>query len=80
MIHTIILTVILAYKLLVLHGAGGHEIDINPNEISSVRDPFNLSEGHVAKDIRCLLFMTNGKVIGVTEDCHTVKMMIEMEK
>jgi hypothetical protein len=66
-----------ALSLIALHGPGGHEIDINPNEVSSIRDTSIVTEGHFSKDIKCLLFMTNGKVIGVTESCKEVLRLIE---
>ena len=72
---------IAAFHLIQLHGITGDEIDINPHEISSIREPGGVaSEGHFAKGIKCLLFMTNGKVTGVTEDCKTVKIMTEEAK
>ena len=74
----VLATAIAAFHLIQLHGPGGYEIDINPHEVSSIREPSGVaSEGHFAKDIRCLLFMTNGKVTGVIEDCKTVKKMTE---
>jgi hypothetical protein len=68
---------IAAFHLIQLHGPGGTQIDVNPHEISSLRDPSVVPEGHFAKGIKCLLFMTNGKVVAVTEDCDTVKIFVE---
>jgi hypothetical protein len=71
---------VLALNLIVLHGPDGAEIDINLNEVSSIRDRSVASEGHFAKGVNCLLFMTNGKVIGVREDCDQVRMMVQNGK
>jgi len=43
------LILLLAYHLIMLHGPGGHEIDVNPHEVSSLRDPSVVYEGHFAK-------------------------------
>lgn len=62
----------LAYlHLILLHGPHGHEIRINPEDISALRPP--LAQGHTAPEIRCLVQMTNGKFIGVVESCAKVE-------
>jgi hypothetical protein len=81
MIHPIfVATIILALKLIILHGPNGQEIDINPHEVSSIRDTTATTEGHFGKGVKCLLFMTNGKVNGVVEHCDDVRTLIEAEK
>jgi hypothetical protein len=68
----------LALSLIFVHGPDGQEIEININEISSIRDP-RASEGHLHKSIHCVLYMTNGKFIGTTETCDEVdKMLAEL--
>jgi len=67
----------LAFHLIQLHGPGGQEIDINPHEIASLREPSSISEGHFPKEIRCVVIMTNGRFNLVKEDCHTVRVMTE---
>jgi len=71
------LILFLAYHLILLHGPGGHEIDVNPHEVSSLRDPSVVYEGHFAKGTKCLVFMSNGKVVAISEECEEVKKMIE---
>ena len=56
--------------LLALTGPGGQAIDINPRKIISLRDP--RPQGHVAKDVRCLISTEDGKFIGVIETCDVV--------
>ena len=73
----LIATAIAAFHLIQLHGPGGQEIDLNPHEIASLREPSSVSEGHFPKDIRCVVVMTNGRFNLVKEDCHTVKTMTE---
>jgi hypothetical protein len=66
--------------LITLHGPNGQEIDINPHEVSSIRDPAAGTEGHFPKGTRCLVTMTNSKVNAVIEDCMTVRFLIAAEK
>jgi len=66
--------------LITLHGPNGQEIDINPHEVSSVREPSAGAEGHFPKGTRCLVIMTNNRVNAVIEDCETVRMFVEKEK
>ena len=73
----IIVAAMAAFHLILLHGPNGQEIDINPHEISSIREPSEGSESHFPKEIQCLIFMTNGKINAVLEDCKTVKLMTE---
>jgi len=80
MMHGLLLTVVIAMKLLRLHGPTGNEIDINPHEISSLREPSEGSEGHFGPGTQCLIFMTNGKVNAVTEHCENIRGMIEEAK
>ena len=68
---------IAAFHLILLHGPGGQEIDINPREIVSLREPSAISEGHFPKGVRCVVVMTNGRFNLVKEDCSTVKVMVE---
>jgi len=80
MMYTLLLTVVLVMKLLRLHGPTGQEIDINPHEVSSLREPSEGSEGHFGPGTQCLIFMTNGKVNAVTEHCENIRGMIEEAK
>jgi hypothetical protein len=68
--------ILLLLRLVLVHVPGGDEIEINPNEVSSIRDPRDVP-GHFSQNIHCVIVMTNGKFIGAVEDCRTVKMMLE---
>ena len=70
--------VLILLRLVLVHLPGGDEIEINPNEVSTLREPRSVTEGHFHKDVHCLIVMTNGKFIGAVEDCRTVRMMVEM--
>jgi len=58
--------------LLLVHGPGGQMIEINPREVSSIREIRGADKGHFQEGIKCLVIMTNGKFIGTIEDCKTI--------
>lgn len=75
MIHPVILIV---WRLLVLHAPGGAEIDVNPMEITSIRD--RNPEDHnklVTDEVKCVINMSDGKYISVIEPCSTVRQQIK---
>jgi hypothetical protein len=63
-------------SLILVHAPDGREIEINPKEISSIRNRAD-SEGHFAPNVKCVLSMTNGKFIATMEDCKTIVEMVE---
>ena len=66
--------IVVAIVFVQLTGPDGKQrIDVNPVEVSSVREP---SEGHFAKGTHCILTMTSGKVTAVYESCETVRQRI----
>lgn len=67
---------LIAHHLIVLHGPGGQIIDINPEQVVSVREPRS-DEGHLQKGIHCLVNTSDGKFSAVVEDCDTVRVLIE---
>jgi len=67
------LTMLIVLRLIVLHGADHQPIAINEDEISSLRAPAEAEHGgEYAPGIRCVVVMTNGKFIGVTETCSEI--------
>jgi hypothetical protein len=60
-----------ALHLILVHGPDGQNIELNVNEISSIREPRQV-EGHFAKNVHCLIFMTNGKLIAAIEECPVI--------
>ena len=69
--------IIATVTFVTLHAPGGQEIDINPNEVTSIREPRAGSELHFGKDIRCVVIMSNGRINAVVEECKAVIDMIE---
>jgi len=63
--------VYVALHLLTVHGPGNQIIELNIDAISSVREP-RRSEGHFHRDVRCLLIMTNGRIVTVVETCNQI--------
>jgi hypothetical protein len=55
---------------------GSHRVDINPNEITSIRDPRTFSAGHWAHGTGCLIVTTSGRFIPVHENCDMVRSAI----
>jgi len=52
------------------HGPDGkQEIEINVQEISSIRQPRENTEGHLAEGVHCLVYMTNGAYVPTFETC-----------
>jgi hypothetical protein len=66
---------IIATVLITLTGPGGQVIEINPAEIVSLREP--RGDGHLDKDVHCLIHTTDGKFIAVKETCVIVHERIE---
>jgi hypothetical protein len=67
--------ILIAVHFILVHGPDMQQIEINVNEISSLREP--RGQGHVHHEVNCLIFMTNGQFIGVKEDCHKISEYIE---
>jgi len=60
-----------------LHGPGGQTIDINPDQITSLRMPQAGKEEHFGKDVHCIVKMSNGASNAVVEDCALIRKEIE---
>jgi hypothetical protein len=68
---------VVAIALVQLTGPDGKQrIDINPNEITSIRDTHEAREGHVARGTKCVIVMTSGKFVAVSDDCATVRQRV----
>lgn len=63
---------ILLILLLELHGPNNQAIEVNPQEIVSLREP-RAGEDHLAKGTRCLIYTSDGKFIAVVEDCPEIE-------
>ncbi|WP_063685577.1 hypothetical protein [Bradyrhizobium stylosanthis] len=74
-----LIVIAIAFELLQLHGPSDQLIDINPDQVVSLRKP-RADEGHFANGVRCLVSTTDGKFSTVTEDCETIRSRIEAAK
>jgi len=63
--------------LINVHGPDNQLIQLNANEISSLREQRENEEGHFGPNVRCIVFMTNGKFIGARETCPNIIREIE---
>jgi hypothetical protein len=73
----ILFVLLVALRLIELHGPEGQRIFINPEEVTSVREPRGLAQGHFPRGVRCLIYLTNRNFITVTEDCDTVRQRLQ---
>jgi hypothetical protein len=69
------LALTISIRLIFVHGPGGQEIELNVAEISSIRQPRDTEE-HFTGDVQCVIIMSNGKFVGVTETCAQVVLKI----
>lgn len=66
----LIVALIAALEMIELTGPDQQMIEVNRNEIVSLRAP-RVSD-HFAPGTRCLVFTTDGKYIAVTQTCESV--------
>jgi hypothetical protein len=71
--------VLLAVMLVRFTGPDGQRIEVNPDEVVSLRVPRSV-EGHFAKGIQCLIFTGDGKMTGVVESCDEVSLKLSERK
>lgn len=65
-------SLILVLHLITVHSPAGHQIEVNIDEISSIREVITPEEYH-SKNTRCVLVMANGRIIGTREHCNEIK-------
>jgi hypothetical protein len=68
----------LALNLIVVHGPNNQYLEINVDEISSIRTP--QASGHFPRGTHCLITMTNGNFNAVQETCDAVDRLIKAVK
>jgi hypothetical protein len=67
-----ILAALLAVAFVELHGPSGQVLEINPALVSSIRQPLDVAgPRHWAHGTRCVIVMSNGMFLAVSEDCPT---------
>jgi hypothetical protein len=62
----------LALQLVHFTGPDKQLIEINPDEVVSIREPRD-SEQHFHEHVNCLIFTSDGKFSGVVEECSAVE-------
>lgn len=73
----LLLTAAAETALIELDGPGGQKIFVNPREVTTLREPRGMSQQHFAPGTRCVVFMTNGNILAVSETCETIRDRIE---
>jgi hypothetical protein len=68
---------IVASGLIVLHAPDGHEIFINPVEITMLHQKLEAGHGRFPEKASCMVNTTDGKFIAIVEDCLTVLKSID---
>jgi hypothetical protein len=68
----------LALHLVRLTGTDGQLIELNPEEVVSVREPGSIAE-HLHPRTRCVVYTSDGKFISVREECRDVQRKLEVE-
>ena len=67
--------IIIAFHLVQLTGLDGQVIELNPDQVVSVRPVREMD--HFGKGINCLIHTTDGKYLAVTETCDMVRNRLE---
>jgi hypothetical protein len=63
---------IVATGLIVLHAPDGHEVFVNPDEVTVLHQKLGAGKDTFTANASCLVNMTDGKFITVVETCLTV--------
>lgn len=71
------LATLIATSLIVLHAPDGQVIYLNPEQVTNLRKPRGVNEGHFIKGTNCLVFTTDGKYFATVEPCTEVDRLIK---
>lgn len=73
--------VLIAVVLIVLHNVDGEEVSVNPDKVTTLHRTHEVTQGRpntlVAKGIKCVIGLDNGKTVSVVEDCGMVRQAIK---
>lgn len=69
-----------AVVMILLHAPGGAIIEINPEQVTSLREKHESNEHTVTKEANCQVSLVDGKFVLVVEPCYQVRKMIEGQK
>jgi hypothetical protein len=66
--------------MIVLHAVDGRELDINPSQVTSMREASApdtpVVDKRFAANVRCMVSLADGKFITVVEECATIRAML----
>jgi hypothetical protein len=72
---------LIALQLVVFHTVDGHEVAINPAQVTSMYAAKDDQKNKLFTDsVRCLIGLTDGKFVTVAENCDVVKRRLEEAK
>jgi hypothetical protein len=64
--------------LVVFHSVDGHEVAINPAQVTTMYAAKDDQENKLFVDsVRCVIGLTDGKFVTVAENCNVVKRLLE---
>jgi hypothetical protein len=64
--------------LVVFHSVDGHEVAINPAQVTTMYAAKDDQENRLFVDsVRCVIGLTDGKFVTVAENCNVVKRLLE---
>jgi hypothetical protein len=64
---------VVAILLVAFNGPAGQRIDVNPAEVTSVREPSVANKTYFAEGVRCLIGLVNGRFVAVADNCMEVR-------
>jgi hypothetical protein len=70
-----------AAVMIVLHTLDGREIDINPAQVTHMREaqPDEAENKAFTGGVRCMINLTDGKFVTVVEECAVVRRKLEQQ-
>ena len=69
-----------AIVLIVLHGVDMHEVMINPEQVTSLRQARQTEHNKLfTHEAQCMIGLTDGKFVAVVESCKAVRELVEHE-
>ena len=80
----IILVVVVAaepLRLVLLHNVDGRDIFVNPANVTSLYEarPADDPKKSFTKEVDCMIGLSDGRFVTVSEDCDTARKMIERD-
>jgi len=66
-------------SLVILHRVDGGEVAVSPSHITSMhsRAPTSAQNKLVTGEVRCIVWLSDGKLLSVLEPCETVKQLMD---